>query len=376
MPEEKPRFFVDQKGQARDGSSEGTRNRDQSQGPDILSDLFGTKSDSAGGPSQGAVGGPEVLSKSPNVPSGRSRFSSTSLVLPAIVLTIFVIYKGGYVRSYPAFLYKTIYSVNSLDSYFETRFWHLHRFWMGIVFLVGLTFLPRITMLWFAVGNPFGWVGSLGWLVGPHVTVAAIATVKYWNTNPELCVIAWIAAYFGTVAETSKIEDIVRKNGEQILAAVVGIGVGLVVVVLAFGILAGVLWLLVILFLGLLARISNTNAILVGTIGILIVGSLLYVLRQVRRLWYGILEVASALLLGGYTIARGVKFEATKAADWLHNPEFLPTILALSSSVYIVVRGLDNIGSENLSLFVRKMKRIVKKNVAPHAGDEVQRDNP
>jgi len=109
MPKEKPRFLVDQEGQAQDASSGGTQDHDKSQGPNIYRDL-GIKSDSGTGPTQGTVDGSPASNVSPNLPSRPPRFSPTSLVLPAIVLTIFVIYQGGFVRSYP-FLHKTLYSV-------------------------------------------------------------------------------------------------------------------------------------------------------------------------------------------------------------------------------------------------------------------------
>ena len=76
------------------------------------------------------------------------------------------------------------------------NFWHVH----GIFFLFFIAVFPRLTML-FAVAGPFGWLTWLGWLFLPHVTVAILATVAYWHTNPVLCVIAWLFALGGTTAE-------------------------------------------------------------------------------------------------------------------------------------------------------------------------------
>ncbi len=82
------------------------------------------------------------------------------------------------------------------------EFWQAHGTEMGILFLLGIAFFPRITML-FAVLTPFGWLAWLGWLFLPHLTVAIFATTMYWDTNPVLCVFAWIAALGGTSGEAS-----------------------------------------------------------------------------------------------------------------------------------------------------------------------------
>jgi hypothetical protein len=65
--------------------------------------------------------------------------------------------------------------------------------------LGGLAIFPRITMLF--VGGPFGLLHWLGWLFAPHLLVAIVATTKYWDTNPVLCVIAWFFAFAGTGGE-------------------------------------------------------------------------------------------------------------------------------------------------------------------------------
>lgn len=65
--------------------------------------------------------------------------------------------------------------------------------------LLGLAVFPRITLLF--VGGPFGWLHWLGWLVTPHLLVAILATSRYWDSNPVLCVIAWAWAFAGTGGE-------------------------------------------------------------------------------------------------------------------------------------------------------------------------------
>lgn len=78
-------------------------------------------------------------------------------------------------------------------------FWDAHTYdWL---ILVGLALFPRITLLF--VGGPasFGVLHWLGWVIAPHLLVAIVATTKYWDTNPILCVIAWFFAFAGTGGE-------------------------------------------------------------------------------------------------------------------------------------------------------------------------------
>ena len=66
-------------------------------------------------------------------------------------------------------------------------YWQVH----GWLFLIGATFFPRLTML-FAVSMPFGILAWAGWLFVPSLLVAILATNYYWQTNPILCIAAWI----------------------------------------------------------------------------------------------------------------------------------------------------------------------------------------
>lgn len=75
-------------------------------------------------------------------------------------------------------------------------FWQVH----GWLFLLAAAVFPRLAML-FAVAVPFGWLAWLGWAFVPHFTVAILATRYYWDTNPILCVIAWLCAFGGTAGE-------------------------------------------------------------------------------------------------------------------------------------------------------------------------------
>lgn len=71
-------------------------------------------------------------------------------------------------------------------------FWQVHGFW----FLFFIILFPRLTML-FAVMVPFGWLAWLGWLFTPRLLIAILATTYYWDTNPVLCVFAWLNMVFG-----------------------------------------------------------------------------------------------------------------------------------------------------------------------------------
>lgn len=72
----------------------------------------------------------------------------------------------------------------------------------GIWFLLGLSFFPRLTMLisglTTALGGPLFW---LGFALFPHITVAVIASLMYWDKNPILVLFSWWFAIFGTVSE-------------------------------------------------------------------------------------------------------------------------------------------------------------------------------
>lgn len=76
-------------------------------------------------------------------------------------------------------------------------FWHAHAH--PLLLLFGLAAFPRITLLF--VGGPFGLLHWLGWVFGPHLLVAILATTRYWDTDPVLCVIAWFLAFAGTGGE-------------------------------------------------------------------------------------------------------------------------------------------------------------------------------
>ncbi len=73
---------------------------------------------------------------------------------------------------------------------------HPHYLWA----LFGFTCFPRITFWFFSLitGGFWFWIGVLFF---PHIMVAFWATTYYWDTNPILCVIAWMIAFSGSCAE-------------------------------------------------------------------------------------------------------------------------------------------------------------------------------
>lgn len=77
-----------------------------------------------------------------------------------------------------------------------TDFWTNH----GYLQLLGWFFFPRIMFWFFSVmtGGIWFWVGVL---FVPRVMIAFWATTYYWNTNPILCVFAWIYALTGEGTE-------------------------------------------------------------------------------------------------------------------------------------------------------------------------------
>ncbi len=66
--------------------------------------------------------------------------------------------------------------------------------------LLLLAFFPRIALLF--VGGPFAWFQWAGWFICPHITVAIMATLIYWDTNPLLVGASWFFALFGSSSET------------------------------------------------------------------------------------------------------------------------------------------------------------------------------
>lgn len=72
----------------------------------------------------------------------------------------------------------------------------------GVWFLLGIALFPRLTMLitglTSALGGPLFW---FGFALCPHIMVAIIASLMYWDKNPIVVVCAWWFALVGTISE-------------------------------------------------------------------------------------------------------------------------------------------------------------------------------
>lgn len=76
------------------------------------------------------------------------------------------------------------------------NFWEVH----GVLFLIFMALFPRLTML-FATAVSFGLLAWIGWFFCPYLVAAIYATMIYWDTNPIICIIAWLFAIIGTFGE-------------------------------------------------------------------------------------------------------------------------------------------------------------------------------
>ena len=74
-------------------------------------------------------------------------------------------------------------------------FWEYH----GLLYLFGLAIFPRFFLLFCNIpGSIIFW---LGWFFLPRITVAVLATIFYYSTNPLLVILSWFFALGGESAE-------------------------------------------------------------------------------------------------------------------------------------------------------------------------------
>ena len=74
-------------------------------------------------------------------------------------------------------------------------YWTYH----GIITLIGFVIFPRFTLLFCNIpGTLAFWIG---WLFLPRLSIAIIATLFYYSTNPVLVILSWIFALGGESAE-------------------------------------------------------------------------------------------------------------------------------------------------------------------------------
>ena len=86
-------------------------------------------------------------------------------------------------------------------------FWDYHGLW----FILFLLLFPRLTMLFATVWGGFLW--WIGWFFIPHLTVAILATINFWDSNPVLVILTWIWACIGDIGDTAVGYNVTKKKG-------------------------------------------------------------------------------------------------------------------------------------------------------------------
>ncbi|HEY6807107.1 MAG TPA: hypothetical protein VI306_26250 [Pyrinomonadaceae bacterium] len=274
-------------------------------------------------------------------------------LIPIFVILGVVIYRGNYIQPN---LHKSVWYVRSFRSYFETYYWQTHGILVGISFLLGSAIFPRTTMMWFGVRTPWASLGKWGFWVAPRITVAFLTTIIYWPTNPEVCVFVWVAAYVAASIKFNWLRRCLGSYEEEIFkgtSVTLKVFAGSIPWLAALLLVFLILWLIAKLFQYLAAGILNSSAIFGGMVAVLILGCCLFTFRQLRRAWYGLTEIIFAVGLAAYTISR------TSPHEKIGDMNIFTSVLGLSSSIYVVVRGLDNIGVKNLKELFVKLKPLI-----------------
>ncbi|MFA5311724.1 MAG: hypothetical protein WC375_00230 [Methanomassiliicoccales archaeon] len=91
-------------------------------------------------------------------------------------------------------------------SSFGIDFWSVH----SGLFLISMLFFPRLTLL-FATAWGGGW-WWIGWFFAPRFMAALLATVFYWDTNPELVIVSWLAAIAGNGISANATHNAMNKR--------------------------------------------------------------------------------------------------------------------------------------------------------------------
>ena len=86
-------------------------------------------------------------------------------------------------------------------NFYDTPHW--------FIMLLCWAIFPRLTML--LTGFCFlpfaGFLFWVGWIFIPRFLIAFFATYHFWNTNPVLCVIAWVVAISGAWGAGNSIKN-------------------------------------------------------------------------------------------------------------------------------------------------------------------------
>ena len=82
-------------------------------------------------------------------------------------------------------------------------FWENWNLLGGLVLCFLCATFPRIAMIVACLAGGLGvsLAGVMGWIFIPRISIAIIATVNYFDTNPILCIVAWIILLGGEGAE-------------------------------------------------------------------------------------------------------------------------------------------------------------------------------
>lgn len=74
------------------------------------------------------------------------------------------------------------------------NFWDVHGCW----FIFFMFIFPRLTMFFMGIctmGFSYPILFWVGWGLTPRLVVAILATSFYWESNPILCIFAWIYCF-------------------------------------------------------------------------------------------------------------------------------------------------------------------------------------
>ena len=98
----------------------------------------------------------------------------------------------------------------------------------------------------------------------------------------------------------------------------------------------------------------------IGAVATVVVGTALYLVREMKRFWYALAELAFAALTGGFAVAK-VGLQAASQGTQASSQVDLTTWVAWGASAYLIVRGLDNLkqtGVDVSAMFRLAIKKV------------------
>lgn len=147
-------------------------------------------------------------------------------------------------------------------------------------------------------------------------------------------------------------------NFEEIINVIVII----LVIVAVFAAFGFGFWLLGFLFLFLLRTINTTNLLVIGSLFAFASGTSLYYFRQRNKVLYGLSEIIAGIMLVPFTIYNTESYQQNKInLDSLNGFEIVTLVLLVLSSIYIIVRGYDNVGEGNWKNYLKNSWNILTK---------------